>query len=250
MKSNKTQKGNPHQLTLRQHCFPKRSIDRFTNEYGKVYVHLIKPAKTVILNSDNRIFCAHRIWDERAESGFMKEIEDAYQDLADRVADDRLIRRFSAKERQIVTNMYLLWNIGWFWKNQPLVDQKLKGVTDVTPKYSIDQQEILEKAHTAIIRPDTSIAGRHIAGGKIQMNLINVRKSMKYVHWGILKSRDGHFVVPDNSANRFILPVTPEICLTNGEGYRIATKYGLSEMNEQSKQESKEYYFARNLPSI
>ena len=131
-----------------------------------------------------------------------------------------------------------------------MADQKLKGVTDVTPKYSIDQQETLEKAHTTIIQPEASIAGRHIAGVRIQMKLISVRESMKHIHWGILKSRDGHFVVPDNSANRFILPVTPEICLTNGEGYRIATKCGLSEMNEQSIQESKEYYFARNLPSI
>ena len=116
----KTQKGNPHQLTLRQHCFPKRSIDRFTNEDGKVDVHLIRATKTVLLNSDNGIICAHRIWDERAESGFMKEIEDAYQDLADRVAYGRLIRRFSAKEQQIVTNMYLLWNIRWLWKKPTL----------------------------------------------------------------------------------------------------------------------------------
>ena len=113
MKHKKTQKGNPHQLTVWQHCFPKRSIDRFANEDGKVYVHLIRDAKIVSLSPANHIFCVRRIWDQRAESGFMKKIEDAYQELADRIAAGRLIRRLSHREREIVTDMYALWNIRW-----------------------------------------------------------------------------------------------------------------------------------------
>ena len=177
----------------------------------------------------------------------MKEIEDAYQEVADRIAAGRLIRRLSSQERQIVTDMYALWNIRWHWKDQPVEDQRLEGVTGVQREYSIDEQEMLEKNHITTIRPDVSIPGHHITGIKIQLNLFEARKSMKNVEWGILKSRAGQFIVPDNSARRLILPVTPEICLANTEGYRLVTKSELSGINEQSIQGSTQYYFARDL---
>ena len=36
----KPQKGNPHELTVKQHCFPRRSIERFANKDGIVNVWL------------------------------------------------------------------------------------------------------------------------------------------------------------------------------------------------------------------
>ena len=45
MKYEKTEKGNPHNLTINQHCFPSRSIERFSNNDGCVEVHRIIPEK-------------------------------------------------------------------------------------------------------------------------------------------------------------------------------------------------------------
>ena len=247
MKYKKTQKGNPHRLTVMQHCFPKRSIERFTNDKGVVCVHILKTEKTVSLRPDDPIFCARRTWDERAESGFMKEIEDTFQDLADRVASGKVVRHLSIAERQIVTDMFALWNIRCLWKNRPLQDEKIIGALGTTRNLSLDDQELLEKNHITPIRPDASMDGRHFTGVKIQQNLFHVRETMKDAHWGILKSRGDEFVVPDSCENRVHLPLTPHLCFANIVGYRVLDSTELREMNAQSICTSKEYYFARNL---
>ena len=174
----------------------------------------------------------------------MQEIEGAYKNLADQIANGDVVRRFSRQEEQIITDMYALWNIRWHWKNQPVEDQRIEGAIGVARQLSPDEQEMLEKNHITVIRPDLTISGRNLTGMQIQQNLFQARKTMRHVRWGILKSRDGEFVVPDNS-RRLVLPVTPQICLTDQEGYRIATQHQLSAMNLQSIQESKVYYFAR-----
>ena len=247
MKYKKTQKGNPHRLTVMQHCYPRRSIERFVNDEGVVCVHILKTRKTVLLKPDDPIFCARRTWDERAESGFMKEIEDTYQNFADRVASGKIVRRLSAAERQIVTDMFALWNIRCLWKNKPLEDTKITDVLGTTRNLSLDDQELLEKNHITPIRPDASMDGRHFTGVKIQQNLFHVRELMKDAHWGVLKSRGDDFVVPDSCDNRVLLPLTPSLCFANIVGYGIVDSAELLEMNAQSILRSKEYYFARNL---
>jgi hypothetical protein len=36
----KPQKGNPHQLTLNQHTFPSKNIERFVDSDGRVHIHM------------------------------------------------------------------------------------------------------------------------------------------------------------------------------------------------------------------
>ena len=86
MNPEKPQKGNPYQLTVSQHCFPKRSIDRFAAD-GLVDAHIVRHERTARMKSAADLFCVSWSWDQRAESGLMKEIEDAYQVLADSIAD-------------------------------------------------------------------------------------------------------------------------------------------------------------------
>ena len=246
MKSEKPQKGNPHQLTVRQHCFPKRSIDRFACADGLVDTYRVESAKTVRVKSTNPLFCTDWAWDQRAESSFMKEIEDAYQDLADRIADGTVIK-IPSHVHKIVTDMYALWNIRRYWSMKPVEDQRLEGIVAVSHQLSVDEQEELEKAGVTGIRPDFTISGRHITGVRIQRNLFQAREDMHSVRWGILKSIQGEFVVPDNSSSRLILPVAPQICLIDREGYGIADECKLIEMNTESIRNSKTHYFARDL---
>jgi hypothetical protein len=74
-----TRAGNPNRLTLNQHIFPTQSIKRFTNESGRVSVHDLCVNNSFSAKPDNPIFCARRAWDERAETGYMKRIEDEFQ---------------------------------------------------------------------------------------------------------------------------------------------------------------------------
>lgn len=241
------QRHNPHQLTIKQHCFPKRSIERFTNEDGLVQVHLIEHERTVFLKADDSNFCALRTWDQRAEDGFMKEIEDKFQNLADLIAEGNIVRRLTRDEKDVITDMYILWNCRWHWKNNPIRDTKIKGISDVSRRLSKDEQECLEKAGIGGIRPDLTISGRDLTGVQIQLNFENERERMRGCNWAILNCRRATFVVPDNASDKAILPLTPNICLINGQGYQFAREHEVLAINAWAMQTSDKYYFSRSL---
>ena len=108
MEYEKTQKGNLHQLTIKQHCFPMRSIERFACSGGLVDVQ--RGVKNFRLKPDHLLFCARRAWDQRVESGFMKGIEDVYQELAEKIVNG-VVYKLSKSDQEKFTDMYALWNI-------------------------------------------------------------------------------------------------------------------------------------------
>src|SRR5580700_8963929 len=71
-KAERTRSRNPNSLTINQHVFPSKSIERFTNQSGNVSVHDLLRAKVFSAKPQNAIFCARRAWDERTETGYMK----------------------------------------------------------------------------------------------------------------------------------------------------------------------------------
>ena len=146
MKYEKLQPGNPHQLTVNQHCFPRASIARFAGHDDRVDVRLMEHSKTIRAKPEDPVFCARRAWDEKAESGFMLEVESRYQDLAHEIASGRLTRRLEPDEQSVVTDMYGLWNIRWHYCSQPVPDQQLEGVVALAHEYSKDDREQLERS--------------------------------------------------------------------------------------------------------
>ena len=88
MKFEKPQKGNPHGIVVNQHVFPRMSIDRFSNEDGVVQINNLAAEKVHFVKPVDKLFCASRVWDQRAESGYMKSIEDEFQKLANRIIDN------------------------------------------------------------------------------------------------------------------------------------------------------------------
>ena len=141
MQYERPQRGNPHQLTLNQ----RASITRFTAEDERVDVRLIGQQKTVRLKPDHPVFCARRVWDQKAESGFMLNIENRYQDLAHDISRGNVTRRLKPYEQLVVTDMYALWNIRWHYSSRPLPNQQLLGVIGLARQYSKDEIELLEK---------------------------------------------------------------------------------------------------------
>lgn len=248
----KPQPGNPHQLTIKQHCLPRRSIERFANDKGLVNIRLIGPGKTLWLKPDDKNFCALRTWNQKAESGFMREVEDAYQSLADKIVNGSIVRRFKPHETQVITDMYVLWQCRWHWNKNTIDDQRMTGssalkVLGVTQEYSKDDQEVLEKEGVTVIRPDLSIAARDLVGPNIYRNFRHAREQMSECRWGILTSRHSDFIVPDNASRSAFLPVTPNICLDATPGYRYASEHMVRLVNQRSKQTSDKYYFGRLL---
>ena len=177
----------------------------------------------------------------------MKEVEDAYQTLADQIASGGIVRRFRSDEVQVITDMYVLWHCRWHWNKSPVNDQKLNGVLGVSREYTRDEQEFLEKSGIIVIRPDLTIAGRDLTAFQIERNFDEARSAMQGVHWGILKSLHVDFIVPDNASNSVFLPVTPSICLDSTKGYRFANEHKVRVINERSRRTSARYYFGRSL---
>src|SRR6516165_2453987 len=77
----KTRPRNPNRLTVDQHVFPSTSIERFADEKGYVSLHDLRRERIIRVKPRNAIFCASRAWDERTETGFMKRIEDEFQQI-------------------------------------------------------------------------------------------------------------------------------------------------------------------------
>jgi hypothetical protein len=109
----KPQKRNPHSLPIRQHVFPSASIARFTNDQGVVDLCHLPTSQVRKATPDDDIFCAKRAWDARAEFGYMKQIEDAFQPLASKIVDGTLTA-MSAAEKETVDSFYSLWKMRRF----------------------------------------------------------------------------------------------------------------------------------------
>src|ERR1700730_5065135 len=84
-KFEKPQKGNPHELPVMQHVWPLESIARFADGNGVVCIFDKARNKLRQAKPDDDVFCAKRVWDRRAECGYMKGIEDAFQELASEI---------------------------------------------------------------------------------------------------------------------------------------------------------------------
>lgn len=245
MKYEKPQKRNPHGLTVKQHTFPVASISRFAKNDGCVSVYLIKQRKEIRLKPDDQIFCAKRTWDQRAETGFMKDIEDKYQELGEDVITGK-IRTITEKEKPIITDMFAIWNIRSYRKLSPIHDRPIDMI-DVSISVSKDEQELLEKHKIGFIKPNFTIPGRQIVGGQIQLNLFEIRKQMKDAQWGILRTSKSQFIVPDNFSNARILPLSPTICFFSQSDDAVISNKEVAIINKLAIASSNEYYFAHDL---
>ncbi len=246
MTFDKPQNGNPHQLTVNQHCFPASCIKRFAGIDGKVQLVLLPQEERVSVKPAAKIFCARWAWDQRAEHIFMKEIEDKYHALANVIISNSKLA-LDTTQQEIITDMFALWNIRYHWKGQPIEDRKIEGAIGVAVEYTKDQQEELEKHGITAIRPDLKIPGRSLTGVSIQQNLFSVRKQMHDAHWGILSSRTGAFLVPDHSPNSRMMPLTPNLCLFSISENDEVTESELADINARSISDSTDYYFAQNI---
>jgi hypothetical protein len=104
----KTRPRNPNSLTVDQHVFPSKSIERFTNEDGHVSVHDLHRGEVIRAKPGNAIFCARRAWDEPAETGYMKHIEDEFQKIIGPIVDGTA-ETLVPEHKPAIDRMYALW---------------------------------------------------------------------------------------------------------------------------------------------
>ena len=248
MKYERTQKGNPHSLILNQHVFPTKSIKRFRDACGTVDVFLKTTSKQISLKPNDKLFCARRIWDQKSESGYMKDIEDSFQSLASKIVANQ-ITELGEPENRIALDFFALWELKHHHNSNPVNDTELKGIHP-GGTLTKNEEEILEKNGVIFTRDKNSsatIPSRFMNGSNIQISIESRRIQMRNLKWGIVKSFDGEFIVPDNFGNTTILPVSPKIILLGNSKNLIVPKSEVIKVNRLAIASSKTYYFARDL---
>jgi len=244
MKFEKTQRGNPHKLTIKQHIFPTRSIERFVSDDGVVKVYVKAADKIISARPDDQVFCAKRVWGHGTEVGYMKTVEDKFQALADSIIDEK-IGYIGLREKEVVNEFFGLWNLRSYYDANPIGDQKLQGIPG--DSLSIDDQEILEKNNIGFIKSDASILSRQMTGDQIIRNMISVRRQLSDAQWGILRSTQGEFIVPDNFSNARVVPLTPTMCLFSESDNAILNLAEIRGINRLATKTSRKYFFAKDF---
>lgn len=246
MKPVPTQKGNPHNLVRWQHIFPNYSISRFCSENGMVDLDMLKIGRRRFAKPNDKMFCVERAWDERAEKGYGKGIEDAFQKVVDVVL--HLERPLLPSENLLVTEFYCLWTIRYHWSHRIHVDDRLvRGMQGNENPLTLDDQERLEKVHTIYTNDDGIIPARQICGLGMQRNIDAHVEFMADVEWGILYAFEGEFVVPDNFLERRILPITPNVCFVAEHESGMLDRENVGLINAVAVKSAERYLFARDL---
>ncbi len=251
MKYEKPQKKNPNELVIKQHIFPSKSIRRFVQNNGTVNVKLVKQNKVIKLPPDDKLFCAKRSWDQRAETGYMKEIEDKFQTLASKIVTNK-IKNIGESENRTVSEFFALWELRFYKNLNPIDDTELKEILP-GKSYTKNEEEILEKSNMvfakASARDKVSIPSRFMNSQSIQMGIYERIAQMGYLKWGIVSSHEGEFIVPDNFSNNAILPVSPNIILLWDSNNLVIRRSEVIKVNQLAISCSKTFYFAKELSS-
>lgn len=244
MKKERPQKGNPYGLTINQHIFPAASIKRFSGVKGNVEVKRVGAKQSFTAKSDNKIFCGEFVWDHGSESGFMKNIEDRFQNLVGSFIND-CRERFSSDENKIVTEMYALCCVRFMRKRTPILGQKLNGVKP--ENLTIDEQEILEKKGCSYVDSNSIVSSRQMTGMQIRFDIDRICKQMTNVNWGVLSAEIGEFIVPDNFTKHAYFPLNPTMVLAANQTNRSIGFEEVERINRNAIESSDTYFFAREL---
>lgn len=243
-RSEKTQKGNPHELTVDQHIYPRASIERFVDASG-VDLHDFKHNLQRRAKPDDHMFCADRAWGHGPESGWMKDMEDAFQKLVGEVLSG-MPGAFNEWQSATISDFYALWQARAERRHLP--SQRIlaaAGVLGTRVNYTNDDLEMLEKNGISAFRGDGSISMRHIMGPRIRLDMDAILKAMSGRQWGIVTSADGEFCVPDVPAHG-IIPLTPTVVLDSSRLGAIS-RDEVVYINCLLASKSREYLFARSL---
>lgn len=248
MNQNFTQTGNPHNLTVNQHIFPKFCIKRFVNSSNKVDFYDLKNKRLSKQNPKNHRFCGQRIWNERQETGFMKSIEDDYLDLINRTYH-RVTYQLQPTDHTIITSMFFLWKFRQYRAVNPIPDTRLKGMltNGSSTSFTLDQKEQAEAVGITIIDDNGWVNSRDMTGDNIQLQVMHYKNHYKNMYWGVLHSQNAEFLVPDTYDDVLVLPVSPFMCFVLNFESALVTDNHVYQINKIAISKSQKYYFARDF---
>jgi hypothetical protein len=241
MKFEKTQPGNPHQLTIKQHVIPVRTIERFAAPDGMVEVNIANQIER--LRPYAGIFWTRRAGNQRAERGYMKQIEDKFQTIVNLIVSGELTEIPEASTHD-VNQFYSLW----FHRSriQPAneIETQFNGLTGNT--LTKDEQEALEARGIMFVREGGKVATRDVIGMQIQARIMMDNRAYAERRWGVIHAPEGEFIKSDVPAHE-LMPITPTVMLAANHPSGLITRSNLTSVNIEFLAYTRRYFFGRDL---
>lgn len=243
MRYEKPLPGNPNELAIRQHVIPVRTLERFADDNGCVQVRSAKTTKALTLRPTNKFFTLARVWDQRAETGWMKQIEDCFQTLADNILSGRL-EFIVDDDAWTVAHYYSLWY--WRSRQMPQIETEFqaKGLTGTS--LTLEEEERLEKNHVMFMRAGGRMPSRFLTGISLQVRVDQYAHQIKDWTWGVIQAQAGEFLMPDVPSHGFV-PLTPKVVLAANHPNGTILKSNLKKINTVFLAYIWQYFVARNI---
>lgn len=233
-------KGNPAQLTRKQHVHAANCIKRFVGSDGKVEVVKL-PSERLRYAPDNKIFCADRAWSQQGETMLMsKHIECSFF-----VQLDLAVKGEPIQDHNAVSEYFFLWEMRRRARAHPLPDLQLIGVSG-SSLTSLAQQH-MEARYYITVDQNSHVGGQFLTTFKIQQGIDERMLANPHLKWGVVQSSSGEFLVADGYSEALFFPVHPKIALVANQPDCFADSDSVREMNRHSIREAQDYYFARDL---
>lgn len=245
----KTAEGNPFRLTRRQHVLPKKSIGRFCDADGNVEVLWKDGGNTFLARPGNPVFCADRVWSQKAEVGWMKDIEDEFQLVAEKVLGGE---DFSDLVYQNAINMF--WSL-WvqrqnvrdaeaFYVGEELID---RVSIDADALFNAQERDELEVQGFATIE-QCGIPSRYLFSSTIGQNTRDQFNAMRSYRWGAVIASGVNFLVPDHVSHQCYVPISASVALVAGvRGFSAVSSEAVASLNHQFLSQAKNYCFSRRI---
>lgn len=232
-------KGNPKQLVMDQHFHTAHSIAKFYNNQDKVQVKMLSSGEVVPRDKRAKIFCAKRNWDERAERGYMTNIEHAFH------AEIDVIKPFSIRNHEAISEYFLLWGLRYQYHLNRMDDVKLNGISG--SELTKAQQETLEKRACGYVNVDGHMPARQMTGLHIQIQIMKLMVNFEGVKWGLLHAENRHFLCADTYRDINFMPISPKLAFSADFSDRYVNDKEVAILNKQSKLNAVTFYFGKNL---
>jgi len=234
-----TMKKNPRQLTIEQHFHTAHAIAKFYCSDDRVEIKLLSDGETVKRHKRAKIFCTKRKWDQRAERGYMVDIESAFHDEIDN------IKPFDERNHEAISKYCLLWLHRHQYHLEDIDDAQLNGIkgSDLNKV----QEEILESKGGVFVREGGVVPSRFNSGLQIQMMLDRDWHTCSHFKWGLIEAVDGEFLCSDGYKDLPFIPISPKLAFWAGESDQEISRQQLTEINKISVEKASEFYFSRNL---
>lgn len=200
--------GNPRQLTINQHVHSRWCIDKFADTDERVGV-LRRDQAPFNAKSDNKIFCARRVWSQKLESGLFCKVEHAFHAVVAEVLSGTPV-----SDHDAVTAYVAIWQQRSRLRENLPHDVSLKSVGPSELKK--EHEETLESRGYGFLR-GTVVPGRIGAFVSVVRNYHMTMHALGGTRWGVIVAPQGSFFLcPADPQGQLYVPISRRRALVAG----------------------------------